>query len=65
METCEISGSDKSDFEFDYDNYNEVNLPTERWILPVKDFGEPQDAKNKDLRVREGKILCSPTANTE
>jgi hypothetical protein len=54
METCEISASDKSNFDYDYDNYNEVNLPTERWILPVKDFWEPQDVQNKDLRVREG-----------
>jgi hypothetical protein len=54
METCAIEASDKSDFEYDYDNYNEVNLPTERWILPVKDFWEPQDERNKDLRVRQG-----------
>lgn len=51
METCEFEDSDKSDSEFDFDNYAAVPASGGRWQLPVKDFWLPQDHQNAKFRV--------------
>jgi hypothetical protein len=43
--------SDKSDSEFDFDNYATVPASGGRWQLPVKDFWLPQAQQNADFRV--------------
>jgi hypothetical protein len=51
VETCEIECSDKSDLEFDFDNYAAVPASGGRWQLPVRDFWLPQNQRNADFRV--------------
>jgi hypothetical protein len=51
METCEFEYSDKSDSEFDFDNYAAVPASGGHWQLPVKDFWLPQAQQNADFRV--------------
>jgi hypothetical protein len=56
METCDIDESDKSHFEFDYENYKAEPLPTEDWMLPMKDFWEPQQPLNARFRSKEAQV---------
>jgi hypothetical protein len=51
METCEIECSDKSDSEFDFDNYAAVPASGGSWQLPVKDFWLPLNQRNADFPV--------------
>ena len=55
MLTCEIKHSDKSDFEFDFDNFAVTPTTSVRWEVPLKDYWEPQAKDNKKFQVQRNK----------
>jgi hypothetical protein len=51
MSTCAINNSDESDVECDFGAEATWPLPDVKWTLPIKDFWEPQNSTNRQLRA--------------